>query len=182
VQDLAAAVPTPKDDVAKLVEPGTAIERTLSGMQAQALTNLTSPVKPWADSYWPTYRGQIAYRYAGEHSGSKVWSENYAWAQSNPASAITSSGDGARISLLSPAEKYDFVVGDPDFSLTRYAWTRGQVTSEDGGGVATWMGICHGWSAASSQGSPLIGQNVTVISASGIPVTFYPQDIKALQS
>lgn len=178
-----AAAPTAKDDVTLLLDPGTVVERTLAGMQALSLTNLTAPAKPWADSYWPTYRGQIAYRYAsGDRGDSKVWSENLAYAQSHPASEIVSSGDGARISLLSPAEKYDFVVGDGDFTLTNYAWSRGKVSGDDNQSVATWMGICHGWSAAASMGAPLVAQNVTVISANGIPVTFYPQDFKALES
>jgi hypothetical protein len=182
--DPTSAAPPPKDDIMKLVEPGTTLVRTLGDMQAAHLTNLTAPIKPWADSYWPTYRGQIAYRYADSaHGDSKVWADNYAFATSNPASNITSSGDGARISLLSPAEKYDYIMGDTDFSLTNYSWSRGRVSEDDGtGGVATWMGICHGWSAAASMGMPFIGQNVTVISTNGIPVTFYPQDIKALQS
>jgi hypothetical protein len=165
------------------VEPGVPVERNLGVMQASGYTNLTAPLKPWADSYWPTYRGQTAYRYASSSRGeSKVWAENYSFAQANPASSIVSGGDGARISLLSPAEKYDFVVGDNNFTLTNFAWNRGKVSSDDGIGVATWMGICHGWSAASSMGMPFIGQNVTIISTNGIPVTFYPQDIKALQS
>jgi Transglutaminase elicitor len=145
--DLGTAVPDgQKDNVEKLLDPGTAIERDLSAMQEQGLTNITAAVKPWADSYWPTYRGQIAYRYAdGSFPKSKNWGENFAYAESHPASLMINSG---AVNLLSPAEKYDFVMGDADFTLTHFAWSRGQQGSTDGGGVATWMGICHGWSGA----------------------------------
>jgi hypothetical protein len=178
-----AAKPGDKDDFIKLLDPGTFVERNIGGMQSSGLTSLVAPIKPWSDSYWPTYRGQIAYRYAStERGASKVWAENYAFAQENPASEIIRGGDGARISLLSPAEKYDYIVGDQDFTLTNYAWNRGKLAGDDGINVPTWMGICHGWSAAASMGTPFIGRNVTVISTDGIPVTFFPQDIKALQS
>ncbi|HEY8279175.1 MAG TPA: hypothetical protein VIH99_06115 [Bdellovibrionota bacterium] len=169
-----------KDHVEKLVEPGVAVERNLPALEK--FMALSAPVKPWADSYWPTYRGQIATRY-GDPTFPKIknWASNFSYAQSNPASMVVSSGDLSRINLLSPAEKYDFVLGDAEWTMTNYAWSRGRKAIE-GFGVATWMGICHGWAAASSMGAPFIEKPVTVLSQSGVPVTFYPQDIKALQS
>jgi Transglutaminase elicitor len=181
IADIVAAVPDDqKDNVEKLLDPGTTVERNLSAMQSQGFTNITAALKPWADSYWPTYRGQIAYRYAAEGAPkSKSWGENFAYAESHPASLMIASGD---VNLLSPAEKYDFVMGDTDFTLTHFAWSRGQKSFDDGEGVATWMGICHGWSGAAHMGAPFIAKPVTVIAQGGTPVTFYPQDIKALQS
>jgi hypothetical protein len=182
-EELGAAAPDDKDKIEKLLDPGTTVERDLAGMQRERLTNITAAIKPWADSYWPTYRGQIAYRYAdGGSPKSKSWTENFAYAQSNPASLVTATGNSALIDRLSPAEKYDFVMGDSDFTLTQFSWSRGKNGFDDGGGVATWMGICHGWSGAAHMGVPFIAKPVTVTAQSGIPVTFYPQDIKALQS
>jgi len=181
--DPTSAAPLKNDLVQNLVDPGTSVVRNLSVMQEQSLLSLTSPKKPWADSYWPTYRGQIAYRYADKSvSQSKSWAVNYAAAQSNPAAGVVATGNSSLINMLSPAEKYDFVMGDSAFTLTNFAWTRGKIGNDDGSGIATWMGICHGWSAAASMGVPFIGQPTTVVSQSGVPVTFYPQDIKALES
>ncbi|MGZ3693608.1 MAG: hypothetical protein ACXWQO_05420, partial [Bdellovibrionota bacterium] len=147
------------------------------------LMNTAAKVKPWADSYWPTYRGQIAYRYADPGiPKSKIWSDQYSYAQGYPASAIIGSGDLNRINQLSPAEKYDFVMGDSSFSLTQFAWAQGRKHTEEEGGVATWQGICHGWAGASHMGVPFIAKPTTVTAPNGTPVTFYPQDIKALQS
>lgn len=183
-KDLLTAEPGgEKDSPEKLVDPNTGFERNLPAMQAQSLMNMVSGAKPWADSYWPTYRGQLGERYADRSiPKSKSWDVNYAHVMSDPASGIVSSGNTVRINMLSPAEKYDFVMGDFDFTLTRYSWAQGKKAKEEDKGVATWMGICHGWAAASHMGAYFIAEPTTVISQNGIPVTFYPQDIKALQS
>ncbi len=183
-RDLLTADPGGERDTAeRLVDPGTGLERNLPAMHNGAMMNATSSTKPWADSYWPTYRGQLGERYADRSvPNAKSWETNYNWAMSNPAAAIVATGDTARINMLSPAEKYDFVMGDFDFTLTRYSWAQGRKRQEEDGGVATWMGICHGWSAASHMAAPFIAEPTTVISQNGIPVTFYPQDIKGLQS
>ena len=54
-------------------------------------------------------------------------------------------------------------------------------TFDTKGAVPGWAGICHGWSPASIM-TPAPKRSVTVISASGAPVIFYPSDIKALAS
>lgn len=170
-----SAIPDPsKDNVESLVDEGTPIERNLLALQEQKFMNNTAPIKPWADSYWPTYLGQTGYRYAGGGSSSKDWKANYAHFLSNPPSNVPTH-------MLSPAEKYDYAVGDTSYSLTRYAWNVGE-RSLVNGVVPTWMGICHGWSAAATMGAPFIEKPVTVFATNGMPVVFYPQDIKALQT
>lgn len=182
-RSLITALPVPDsgDSVERLLDPGATVERNIDNLKSFQYAE--SKIQPWADSYWPTYRGQIAYRYAdGRVPNSKSWDVHYGFAQSHPASGIVATGNVSLINLLSPAEKYDFVMGDPSFSLTRYSWLQGQKRADEGRGVATWMGICHGWSAASHMGAPFPKQPVVVYSRTGVPVTFFPQDVKALQS
>ncbi len=172
---LQSAIPDPtKDNVENLVDPGTPIERNLIALQEQKFMNNTAPIKPWADSYWPTYLGQTAFRYAGGSPQSKDWKSNYAYFLSNPP-------HGMAVNFLSPAEKYDYVLGDTAFTLTRFAWRVGE-RSMIKDVVPTWMGICHGWSAAATMGAPFIEKPVSVFATNGLPVVFYPQDIKALQT
>ncbi len=181
--ELGSAAPEVEKDLPEmLVDPGAPLERNLPRLQALGLMNVTAPVKPWADSYWPTYKGQTAHRYADPgFPNAKNWSVNYSYSQSHSAAAIVSTGEVSRINSLSPAEKYDFVMGDGNFTLTRFAWNQGLKLFNEGG-VPTWMGICHGWAAASHMGAEFTSHPVIVTAQNGIPVTFYPQDIKALQS
>jgi hypothetical protein len=165
-----------------LVEPGPMI-RNLSEMQGRGLTQVVSPVTPWADSYWPIYKGLLANRYAdGSVPDMREWSANYSFSLSHPASAIVASGDSNRINNLSPAEKYDFVMGDMNFSLTAFSWKTGEKYQKSYNMVPKWVGICHGWSGAAHMNMPIPKSPVTVRAVNGTPVTFFPQDIKALQS
>lgn len=95
-------------------------------------------------------------------------------------SALSPASYAGRENLLSPAEKYDLLVGDSEMSLTKYAWNLGEKNNV-GGKVKTWRGICDGWASA-AQKMPRPVKTVTLKSPSGLPITFYPEDIKALGS
>lgn len=178
-----AAIPEKNDSIEKLLDSGTTVERNIGAMQEPAFMNASAPIKPWADSYWPTYKGQLGWRYADKNfPDSKKWLTNFEYYQRNPAAAIVATGNPLLINMLSPAEKYDYVMGDSNFTLTQYSWNEGQKALDRDKAVATWMGICHGWAAAAHMGAFIVGNPVTVVSPTGVPVIFYPQDIKALQS
>ncbi len=172
--------PDERDQAERLVDPGTTLVINLRDMQALNLMNIALPVAPWADTYWPTYKGSIADRYADTNfSTYGSWEENFAQMQTVPVETIIASNNVTDINNLSPAEKYDFVMGDSDYTLTHFAWNKGANTP---GGVATWEGICHGWSSASHLDQPIMSQSVVVMSPTGVPVTFYPEDLKGLTS
>jgi hypothetical protein len=140
-------------------------------------------VSPWADSYWPTYKGGTAFRYADPgFPESKDWMQNSAYVNNYPASVIVMTADSNLINKLSPAEKYDLLVGDMSWTLTQYAWNEGFKGYSRDGFVASWTGICHGWAGAAHMLVPVTQKPITLVSSVGIPVTFYPSDIKALQS
>jgi hypothetical protein len=103
--------------------------------------------EPWSDSYWPTYRGLIAARFADQRAPeSKSWFNHHQFYVSHPSVNYVSSG---HVSQLSPAEKYDLLIGDSNWTLTKHMWKRGQDAVDQFGHVPTWTGICHGWAAAS---------------------------------
>ena len=168
---------------ASLVEPGTAMVMDLFAMDAQRLTRASVSETPWWDSYWPFYAGGLGRRYADPSwPEQKNWLASFEYVTSRPASAILAYGDPQAIDRLSPAEKYDFVMGDANFTLTQHAWRQGKGYYEKHGAVPTWMGICHGWAGASHMQVPIPQEPVKVTAANGTAVTFYPQDIKALTS
>ncbi len=149
-----------------------------NGLMAARLTD-----SPWSDDYWAIYSGQLGKRYADRNfPNSPDWLANYNYVQSRPASGILASGNSSAINLLSPSEKYDILVGDSSYSLTQKMWEVGQIYHNQYGTVARWMGLCHGWAAASYM-LPRPSGTVTVLAADGrTQLTFYPSDIKALST
>jgi len=81
----------------------------------------------------------------------------------------------------SPSEKYDFLVGDYNYTLTNAMKNEGMdVLKDKDGDVPGWYGICHGWSpAAYMEKRPV--RTVTLVASDGkTKVNFLPDDIKAI--
>jgi hypothetical protein len=157
-----------------LVEGGP-VYHTLGEMEHAGLLKYTVPGRlPWSSSYWPILSGVVAARYTdGGFLAADGWAGKHAYVMSNPASASFAGGSGDN---MSPAEKYDYIVGDSGYTLTQRMWGRGA-----SGKVGGWEGICDGWSAASIVfDEPIKGFYATA--ASGKQVHFYPDDVKALSS
>lgn len=78
------------------------------------------------------------------------------------------------IEELSPAEKYDILMGRYDYPTVKKEWSRTSPNS------ISWFGICHGVApAALNHVEP---QTVTVTNKDGIELLFYSSDVKALMS
>jgi hypothetical protein len=137
--------------------------------------------RPWNASYWPTHKGMLAARYADKgYPDSKNWDVNYSYYLANPSSYYVAVG---RSNELSPAEKYDLLLEDDEWTLTRHMWNKGLDVKAMYGRVPTWFGICHGWSAVTHMRVPEPGEPVTVTSVNGRhSIKFYPRDVKALLS
>jgi hypothetical protein len=153
----------------------------LQSMQDNGLMQASLQECPWSDDYWAFYQGSLGKRYADySFPNSSDWKKNYDYVQRNPASAILAQGDMNAINCLSPAEKYDILVGDSDYSLTRKMWELGRKYYVRDGHVQAWMGLCHGWAPAAYM-LPRPTGTATVLAADGRTyLTFYPSDIKAL--
>jgi hypothetical protein len=156
----------------------------LAAMETAGLRKavLAEKSQPWSDDYWAIYLGCLGKRYADpEFPGSSDWLANRDYIRQHPAASLVSAG-GAAIDLLSPAEKYDLLVSDSASRLTAAMWAEGESYYNASGQVERWMGICHGWAAASYM-LPRPTKPVTVLAADGsTKITFYPADIKALAS
>ena len=179
------------DRAENLVDNGTALIRTPEEMERQGLTQARLAESPWSDDYWPIYKGILGARYAdSKFPGSENWQENlnFVQAPSNLAATLLaaplSTASKSRLNTLSPAEKYDLLLGDAEFPLTRSMWNEGRRYFDSSGKVETWMGICHGWAPAAYMVArptrtvtlPLPAPN------EGRSVTLYPSDLKGLAS
>lgn len=171
-----------EDRVEDLVEHPDLI-RNIRVMEEKKLTAGIVKTQPWSDTYWPVYAGILGARYADkEFIVNNDFLDYYHYVQKAPALNIYGGGDKEKIDLLSPAEKFDLLLGTNQTILTQKLWDEGNSYQEANGQVESWMGICHGWAPASFMNvRPL--HKVTVMSADGkTPLTFYPSDIKGLLS
>lgn len=148
---------------------------TLEEMEAADLRSTTLGESPWSGSYWPLYEGELANRYADPaFPRSMNWKTNQAY--------IMGHLDDSTVGALSPAEKYDLLVGDANHGLTRSSLSAGEEYYTRAGHVESWMGICHGWSPAAYM-EPRPIHSVTVPAADGVTqISFRPSDLKALGS
>lgn len=144
----------------------------LDEIHAAQLENAELPIRPWSGWFFPLNEGGLAYRYADPNFPTgRPWEEirNY---------ILDTLGKGP-VNDLSPAEKYDLLLGDFQFTLTKKML---QIASNHavGGVIEGWMGYCTGWANAAMMFSrPL--HSVVVLARDGqTQIEFRPSDIKAL--
>lgn len=145
----------------------------LEKIEAAGLTSYSLPAAPWSDSYWPIYAGVLAQRYADPgYTHSTNWKKNndYFFANINSTS----------IDTLSPAEKYELIIGDQDHTLSKMMLNEGKGYYERYGEVETWMGICHGWAPASFMLARPSSKIMVTAYDGHTQVPLYPSDIKGL--
>ncbi|MBM4252595.1 MAG: hypothetical protein FJ146_11540 [Deltaproteobacteria bacterium] len=129
-------------------------------------------MKGWSDSYWPTYTGGISVRWLTSDYGYDL---------------IPETTKNARLEVLSPAEKYDVLLGRFDFPTVASERARTEIMKtvpgspdyKEGFEIPGWYGLCHGWAPA-SQNFAEPQKPVEVALTNDNTVVFYPSDIKAL--
>jgi hypothetical protein len=153
--------------------------KTLEAIEAAKLTSASLEETPWSDYYWAIYNGVLGYRYADPSmSYSSDWKKNVDQVFNELNKPLTP----AKIDVLSPAEKYDLLVGDKNWTLTKASLNEGKQYWSPSKPVETWMGICHGWSPA-SYNVKRPKNLIQVTAADGKTVIpFYPADIRGLAS
>ena len=168
-----------------LLNSNVQLERNIKSLDATCAKDVMLNLRPWADGSWKLEWGLTARRYAdSDFSRLRTWPERYDYVQKQPAKEMLKFKDATlrkdQIDKLSPAEKYDILVGDDDFTLTKAQWeeSRKRYSHND---VAGWMGICDGAAAASAL-LPEPKHGVDVLSPSGEIIRFHVVDIKALAS
>ncbi|EQC50486.1 hypothetical protein [Bacteriovorax sp. DB6_IX] len=137
--------------------------------------------RPWSGDYWPTYKGGIAYRWndSGYDDETRFSYQLYTKAQLRKLTQ-------QQLASLSPAEKYDLLLGEYQYPLVNHELQRTQVLRTDPEhpsfdfdfDIPTWEGLCHGWAPAT-----LLFANpapVKLENPDGIQIPFGASDIKAL--
>ncbi|MGZ5279117.1 MAG: hypothetical protein ACXWC9_04200 [Pseudobdellovibrionaceae bacterium] len=166
---------SPDDQPAALVD-NAIVNYDIFDLDRRGLISHSLPKQLWSDSYWAIAKGLVATRYAqAGFPHSNDWPTNYAFFLANPTSMTSTS-------VLSPAEKYDLLVGDTSMGLTDYSWARGRIYMETEGRVPSWMGICHGWSGATHMEAKIPYGSIVLKTRTGQSIRFYQSDVKALVS
>jgi hypothetical protein len=139
--------------------------------------------QPWSDWYWPIAVGQLSYRYNDSRMMNEYYnsdpSEETMWTWFNEYHA-TNPAMPENINELSPAEKYDLLVGDTNYSLTKTQLAAGKYYQDNYGKVEGWMGLCHGWAPASYMLERPVKSIKVTASDKLTEIEFLPTDIKAL--
>jgi hypothetical protein len=141
----------------------TDFERSFDALPTAATLEKT----PWSDSYWPTTDAGISRRW----NDSSIYGEvNFSYKSPTPEQlhAMTP----AEIAKLSPAEKFDILNGDYNYTLQKRERSRTRPDAE------SWEGLCHGWaSAALTVDEP---KAVTIKNPQGIDIPVGSADVKGL--
>ena len=163
------------DRAEDLVDNPDAMVKTLEDMEKKKLTSATLEVSPWSDTYWPLYQGTTAYRYNDpDAQKTESWKVNFDYFDKEKDKFTDTD-------ILSPAEKYDLLIGDKNHTLAQKQWEEGGQYYTPQKEVETWMGICHGWAPASFMIDRPTDWVKDVVAADGkTKINFYPSDIKAL--
>jgi hypothetical protein len=163
------------DRAEDLVDEPHKMVKNIKQMAAMKLLSAKTKLTPWSDSYWPLNSGGLGQRYSEEKFPSLGWKSSRDYVLENPAEVLVAEG---RWQELSPAEKYDLLMDMRHLPLTSVSWNDGKSYYDRFGTVETWMGLCHGWAAASMM-MPEPKQKIEVEAVSGRAV-LYPSDIKGL--
>lgn len=90
--------------------------------------------KSWSSSYWPSRKAGIANRWNSPNQ------ETFKYSSPSREQVAKMSID--QLKTLSPAEKYDLLLGDYSYPTKQMAWGSSSPRAKD------WAGICHGWAPA----------------------------------
>lgn len=163
------------DRAEDLIDEPSRMVKSLKTMSEMNLQTGKSAQEPWSDSYWPLSRGGLGQRYSDEKVMSMDFKEALDYVIAMDPEKMIAEG---RWQELSPAEKYDYVMGLKNYPLTDSSWQDGKEYYDQYGSVESWMGLCHGWAAVSMM-MPEPKKRVEIQTATG-PKVFNPSDIKGL--
>jgi Transglutaminase elicitor len=180
-------------------------------MDRRGLTRANTRTQPWGGSFWPVYQGGIANTYQDKDLTfyiftplrNTMWQQNVKDFKKREQKVLPRiyELDEKDLAKLAPSEKYDILLGDTNFGLTKTMWNYVEKYGEDkkwsfltkidmpdgyrlpnpGSMIALWEGICHGWALGAGY-IPRPEKTVDFILPNGKKMPFYPNDIKALAS
>lgn len=176
-------IQSPKDDFKKLLDvfPDNLYYKiNIFELEAAGLSTGKTNHSFWSYHYFPVYKGGVAQRFLSPvFVGEEDWNNLYQEYQKNPPGKLI---DENSSSILSPIEKYEYLIGNENFSLTSKQWAEGLLAQRRYGIIPTWYGSCHGTAPASIR-QARAEKAITVRSFDNRnDIIFYPSDIKALLS
>lgn len=173
----------PIDDPTPLLKDGQ-LERNLNVLDSTSSQETYLTLQAWGDRFWALEKGLIANRYADPlFANEKTPKDKREYILKHSTKSILSEAAGqkeAQLDALSPAEKYDLLVGDEQMSLSEAQWAEVD-KSVKAGTLADWNGICEGTAAASIY-FPEPKHSVDLKTPTGVTLHFHIADIKALES
>jgi hypothetical protein len=166
------------------LSPGVRIETNLRSIDASSKRKVPNRYAPWSDVGWKANHGLVAERYNDpnyEQLGG--WNEMSQYLSDNSAARILRYDPWSRdqwIRSLSPAEKYDLVLGIASDGLASHIAGFLNETLGSDPEFPSWWGLCEG-SAPASVFYPEPTKAVVLHSeAYNLDVPFYAPDIKGL--
>ena len=177
---VAQAAGIPEDENIQDLLEGQQELKSLEVIQRMGLNDGATKLDLWSGHYWPHYQGALGVRYREPNFKTLISRDEKKFGMYKKITEKwpTYSFKNEAMNLLSPAEKYDLLVGDYTMAMTKFSWELGSGMVS---AVPTWRGICDGWSSA-TQMMPRPIKSVEMTSPSGQKITFFPEDIKALGS
>lgn len=185
-----AVTPAQQTDINEFVENMKPVQN-LFELNKYNIRSVTLPADkaPWSGSFWPDRAGSIAVSYTDSKFieqmkiifGSRLAESSFNSQQEDIEKELFMMSE-KDLNKLSPAEKYDLLMGDTTFSLSKQIWKRINKVNDYADGLAFWSGICHGWApAAISMPRPKHAVTLPILGGRRM-ITFYPEDLKALGS
>jgi len=169
-----------QDNVDRLTESWVASpESSIDELPVNGQTSISL----WSDDYWKLAWGGISYRYGeGVYYGTyneavNSYFQPNVWMRSVETLSVARLEQA--IEKWSPAEKYDLIVNNLEFTLTKEQKTEGEGFRDENGEVEGWMGLCHGWAAAAIM-TPKPNASAKLWGPLGTSVKWFPHDVRAL--
>ena len=165
---------------------GTKIPQQLAELDRAPKSFRTSQ-HPWAHRSWKLRSGMIGGRYLDESFNAlEGFRARRNYILKTPMSKIAADnrflrGPSRARDTLSPAEKYDLLVGDLDSSLSEGMWRVGEEQLKIGP-ISDWMGLCDGSAGATAMTPEPVRNVVLKDPRFGKDIKFFASDIKALAS
>ena len=111
----------------KTVTEDASFVRNFQSMVRQNLSKAKTSSKPWTSSYWPLSKGTIADPYENSNLGYMLdlgwidWEDNYSSLKKRQEEKLPGvmSWEQKDLDKLAPSEKYDLLIGDNSFDLSK---------------------------------------------------------------
>jgi hypothetical protein len=172
------------NDSPNVLSPGQNIEMNLKVIDVQSKRKVPQRYSPWSDVTWKANKGLISERYNdGNFEAIQGWSGMHQYLTQNSPDKILWMFPWERerwIASLSPAEKYDLVLGISDNGLAGNIGSFLDQTLGADPGFPSWWGLCEGSAPVSVLYPEPVRTVVLHSEAYNVDVPFYAPDIKGL--